>query len=155
MVAAMREEADAEERRLAAETRETMLQAVNCTLCHKKIPRGMAEEGLDIWKRPFRQQRSFCNRHTKYEASQDWISRGYPDIDWERLEERIVALYPDIQATVTGKRWSAFEDSMNEKCLTRGDGASTTKRMRLTALDDDMLRRVSVGYYGPRGAEIM
>lgn len=152
---ALEEEERAREANIAAEAREKLLQSVKCSLCNQAVPRDLAEEGLEIGKRPFRQQVSFCNKHTKYDTSQEWISRGYPSMNWEVLEERIASLYPDIQATVCGKRWSAFEDLMNEKCYIRGDGASTAKRMRLTALNDDMLRRVSVGYYGPRGAGIM
>lgn len=155
VVEAQRREEEAEERRIAEEEKKAELQRAKCSLCNKSVPTHLAKECLEVLKKPFRQQAAFCDRHNEFEAQQKWDSRGYPWIKWESLPERIVRLYPDIQATITGERWSAFEDPMNETCCTRGDGGSIHKRMRLTALNDERLRRVSVGYYGPRGAAIL
>lgn len=154
-VEAMRREAEAEEQRVAEEKRIAELQQARCTLCNNPVPLDLAEECLEVPRKPFRQQAAFCDKHSKFEAHQQWESLGYPIINWESLHERIVGLYPEIRATITGERWSAFENLMDEMCCASGDGASSHKRMRLTAMNDSMMRRASVGYYGPRGAAML
>lgn len=69
-------------------------------------------------RKPFREQTEICDRHSKFEAKQVWQSSGYPQIDGNNLENRIVAHYPRLEKIILREEMSEFEDLFDE--LRRG-----------------------------------
>ncbi|RSM16300.1 hypothetical protein CEP52_000335 [Fusarium oligoseptatum] len=87
-------------------------------------------------------QKRFCEKHKKETAMDTWRERGYPHIDWERLERRFGDHRAYLSRVIDGKR-SHFRDILEEKIET-GQGRSLKKEGNLNP-----------GYYGPRGGKLM
>lgn len=87
-------------------------------------------------------QTRFCAKHKKETAMETWRERGYPHIDWDRLEERLDDHRNYLTRIVDGKQ-SYFRDILAEKVET-GQGRSLKKEGNLNP-----------GYYGPRGCKLM
>ncbi|KAF4334634.1 hypothetical protein FBEOM_11522 [Fusarium beomiforme] len=87
-------------------------------------------------------QTRFCAKHKKETALETWRERGYPHIDWNRLEDRLVDHRAYLTKIVDGKQ-SFFRDILAEKIET-GQARSLKKEGNLNP-----------GYYGPRGCKLM
>ncbi|RSM10692.1 hypothetical protein CDV31_007068 [Fusarium ambrosium] len=87
-------------------------------------------------------QKRFCEKHKKETAMDTWRERGYPHIDWERLERRFGDHRAYLSRVIDGKR-SHFRDILEEK-IENGQGRSLKKEGNLNP-----------GYYGPRGGKLM
>ncbi|KAM0215859.1 hypothetical protein ACHAPA_001709 [Fusarium lateritium] len=87
-------------------------------------------------------QTRFCAKHKKETAMETWRERGYPHIDWDRLEGRLDDHRNYLTRIVDGKQ-SHFRDILAEKVET-GQGRSLKKEGNLNP-----------GYYGPRGCKLM
>jgi hypothetical protein len=87
-------------------------------------------------------QTRFCAKHKKETAMETWRKRGYPHIDWDRLEGRLDDHRNYLTKIVNGKQ-SYFRDILAEKVET-GQGRSLKKEGNLNP-----------GYYGPRGCKLM
>ncbi|KAJ4272256.1 hypothetical protein NW762_000967 [Fusarium torreyae] len=87
-------------------------------------------------------QTKFCAKHQKETAMVTWRERGYPHIDWDRLEERLGDHREYLSKIVEGKS-SYFRDILADKVET-GQARSLKKEGNLNP-----------GYYGPRGCKIM
>jgi len=91
----------------------------------------------------FDQQMKFCVAHRKISAGEDWKSRGYPDIDWQELDSRMVPHYPYLKAILEGKK-SHFGD-----LLSKDIAAGKNRTLKKTE------ERLVPGYYGLRGLTAM
>ncbi|KAF4993743.1 hypothetical protein FGRMN_6270 [Fusarium graminum] len=87
-------------------------------------------------------QTRFCAKHKKETAMETWRERGYPHIDWDRLEGRLNDHRAFLTRIVDGKQ-SHFRDILAEKVET-GQARSLKKEGNLNP-----------GYYGPRGCKLM
>ena len=87
-------------------------------------------------------QTRFCAKHKKETAMVTWRERGYPHIDWERLEERLKDHQHYLSKIVDGKT-SHYRNVLAEKIRT-GQARSLKKEGDLNP-----------GYYGPRGCKLM
>ncbi|KAH7197516.1 RTC4-like domain-containing protein [Fusarium flagelliforme] len=87
-------------------------------------------------------QTRFCAKHKKETAMDTWRERGYPHIDWERLEERLKDHQHYLSKIVDGKT-SHYRNVLAEKIRT-GQARSLKKEGDLNP-----------GYYGPRGCKLM
>ncbi|KAH7270372.1 RTC4-like domain-containing protein [Fusarium redolens] len=87
-------------------------------------------------------QTRFCAKHKKETAMETWRERGYPHIDWGRLEGRLDDHRAYLAKIVHGKH-SFFRDVLAEKIET-GQARSLKKEGNLNP-----------GYYGPRGCKLM
>ncbi|RBR24543.1 uncharacterized protein FIESC28_02654 [Fusarium coffeatum] len=87
-------------------------------------------------------QTRFCAKHKKETAMDTWRERGYPHIDWERLEERLKDHQHYLSQIVDGKT-SHYRNILAEKIRT-GQARSLKKEGDLNP-----------GYYGPRGCKLM
>lgn len=133
------------------EEHEELLRNAQCSICGAHVSQEFAEECLQVARQRFRDQMSFCEKHTMAGTKRKWQARGYPEIDWDKLGDRIASNFPRLEAIIMGNDSSEFEEVFDEICR----GPAAKKRLRLTATNDEMLRRVSVGYYGPKGAVMM
>ncbi|RGP75014.1 hypothetical protein FLONG3_5882 [Fusarium longipes] len=89
-----------------------------------------------------RMQTRFCAKHKKETAMDTWRERGYPHIDWSRLEKRLEDHQEYLANIVDGKK-SYYRDMLAEKIQT-GQARSLKKEGDLNP-----------GYYGPRGCKVM
>jgi hypothetical protein len=87
-------------------------------------------------------QTRFCAKHKKETALDTWRERGYPHVDWSRLEGRLDDHRAYLTKIVNGKQ-SFFRDILAEKIET-GQARSLKKEGNLNP-----------GYYGPRGCKLM
>ncbi|KAF5662099.1 hypothetical protein FDENT_13396 [Fusarium denticulatum] len=87
-------------------------------------------------------QTRFCAKHKKETAMDTWRERGYPHVDWSRLEGRLDDHRAYLTKIVNGKQ-SFFRDILAEKIET-GQARSLKKEGNLNP-----------GYYGPRGCKLM
>ncbi|UZP33752.1 hypothetical protein NXS19_001568 [Fusarium pseudograminearum] len=87
-------------------------------------------------------QTRFCAKHKKETAMDTWRERGYPHIDWDRLEKRLDDHQQYLARIVDGKE-SHYRNIHAEKVQT-GQARSLKKEGDLNP-----------GYYGPRGCKVM
>ncbi|KAF4495164.1 RTC4-like domain containing protein [Fusarium agapanthi] len=87
-------------------------------------------------------QTRFCAKHKQETAKDTWRERGYPHVDWSRLEGRLDDHRAYLTKIVNGKQ-SFFRDILAEKIET-GQARSLKKEGNLNP-----------GYYGPRGCKLM
>lgn len=87
-------------------------------------------------------QTRFCAKHKRETAMDTWRERGYPHIDWDRLEERLKDHQEYLSKIVDGKK-SYYRNLLAEKIQT-GQARSLKKEGDLNP-----------GYYGPRGCKLM
>jgi hypothetical protein len=86
-----------------------------------------------------RQQERFCRSHRKTTAEKKWNSKGYPEIDWEKLESRIAAHHGFIEKLLNGGE--CYYRRSFEELVAAGKGRSLRK----------MESNLTPGYYGSRG----
>jgi hypothetical protein len=118
----------------------TMTQIARCPMCNKPV------DPADI--RAFgemntRMQEKFCRSHQKKTAEEEWDQRGYPAIDWERLDSRISKHHSYIKKLINGAD-SYYRTAFNET-ITAGKDRSLLK----------MTSNLTPGYYGSRGLRAM
>ena len=101
------------------------------------------------------QQTDFCRAHREADARAEWHTRGYPDIDWGSLPERLEDYRAPMAALMQDPRRSWFRARLEEKLAAR--------RQRSGRARDTLLQQFGredggdsggddVGYYGARGA---
>jgi RTC4-like domain len=118
----------------------TMTQMARCPMCNKPV------DPADI--RAFgemntRMQEKFCRSHQKKTAGEEWDLKGYPTIDWERLDSRISKHHSYIKKLINGAEShyrTAFTETINA-----GKDRSLLK----------MTSNLTPGYYGSRGLRAM
>lgn len=118
----------------------SMTVEARCPLC--KQPCDVSE--LNKWgSMNTRQQEKFCRSHRKTTAEKRWNRKGYPEIDWEKLESRILGHHDFIKNLLNGAEChyrKAFED-----LVAAGKGRSIRK----------MESNLIPGYYGSRGLNMI
>ncbi|KAF4956943.1 hypothetical protein FSARC_11422 [Fusarium sarcochroum] len=87
-------------------------------------------------------QTRFCAKHKRETAMETWRERGYPHIDWDRLEGRLDD-HQEYLSKIVGGKPSYFRDILADKIET-GQARSLKKEGNLNP-----------GYYGPRGCKLM
>lgn len=86
-----------------------------------------------------RQQERFCRSHRKTSAEKKWISKGYPTIDWTKLDSRISEHHTFIKKLLNGADCH-FRRTFDE-LVRAGKGRALRK----------MESNLTPGYYGSRG----
>ncbi|EFW99595.1 hypothetical protein CMQ_7963 [Grosmannia clavigera kw1407] len=97
----------------------------------------------------FDEKMSFCAAHRQRTAKKTWTLRGYPDIDWDRLEGRIRKHGGHVQGVLEDRVPSHFRRLLQEQRLgggSIGGDARDPSRGSTTSVP---------GYYGQRGLRIM
>ena len=126
------------------------LEEAVCPVCKLPVDREFFEEYENGKRLRSRQQLKFCKDHKARKANSEWAARGYPELEWQKFDERLRKYHPIIDTIVKGQRQSfyrnAAEDKMNQSKFT------SMKRMYEDAAGVEGL---SAGYYGSRGARAM
>lgn len=130
-------------------------QTVTCPMCSKPIEDADEIEDLPQLdgRRRFsvREQKIFCRAHKTHSARKEWKRRGYPDIEWDDLPQRIQGYASVLDDILKGKRRSFFRQQLEHSVKAGGRRNRTAAQaMALGGLDE-----ASPGYYGPRGSRIL
>lgn len=114
-----------------------------CPMCDEPVDKQWLSEYSKGQRMSIARQAKFCHQHKKRSARELWRARGYPEVDWERLESRIGAHRAYLESLVNGAE-SHFGERLREKIR-------TGKNRTLFTTDDYPVP----GYYGLRGMSTM
>ncbi|KAK3630086.1 hypothetical protein LTR56_002627 [Elasticomyces elasticus] len=131
------------------------VRRLECAVCGDSVTISQREDFEDrfeqakVWS--YKWQQRFCRYHKQTEASQLWIERGYPMVDWIRLESRLKQSphFEHIERIISGEISSAFRKQFQKKVKSRA------KTLLQAADDENAGKGGSAGYYGPRGEKLM
>ncbi|WPH01591.1 Hypothetical protein R9X50_00443900 [Acrodontium crateriforme] len=127
---------------------------IECNFCGKSLPRTLLQDFEDKFTggQPlnYKWRGRFCTYHNERQAETIWRERGYPDIEWNRLGDRLQARkhVQHIKCILDGDVHSMYREELKETL----NGRSKTLA-QLEARGDKKQSRV--GYYGPRGEKVM
>ena len=121
-----------------------------CPVCKVPVERSFLEEFNNGKPLRARQQTYFCKAHKIRAAEQEWVERGYPQIDWARFDKRLETFHPFIDDILVGRKTSYYRNSFEDR-MSKGQ----MKSWKATLLDIASMEGVIPGYYGTRGARAM
>jgi len=90
-----------------------------------------------------REQETFCVAHKKKSARETWISKGYPEIDWDGFDSRLDRHDSRLRRILNGEP-SHFAQILQEH-IKSGKERTLLKSKHITG----------PGYYGPRGMRLL
>lgn len=114
-----------------------------CPMCDEPVDKQWLSEYSKGQRMSIARQAKFCHQHKKRSARELSKVKGYPEVDWERLESRIRAHRPYLESLINGAE-SHFGERLREKIRA---GRNRT----LFTTDDYPVP----GYYGLRGMSAM
>ena len=121
-----------------------------CPMCQTLIPPGMQLLRTEQKERmTMREQAAFCRRHKRFSAEKTWKERGYPEIDWDSLDDRLRNFHGQLSSLLSGKSQSRLRSALEEGL---GSGRQRTLRQVLGSRTEQLL---VPGYYGARGARVL
>lgn len=119
----------------------TQTQAISvCPMCYAPVDSKLLEAAGDLNTRA---QEAFCRSHQRSNAEQVWDERGYPQINWEGLSERIPKYKTELKSWIDGH--DSHYRTLYSTALSKGQNRS----LRKTGSN------LIPGYYGPRGSRII
>ncbi|KAL4881227.1 hypothetical protein BJY04DRAFT_189372 [Aspergillus karnatakaensis] len=120
-----------------------------CPLCSAPVDSDLLVLFQAQPKQRLREQRAFCESHKKASAEKEYRNKGYPIIDWDKLDKRIEAHINVLEKLLVLDPPSYYRNVL-DTTLKQGKA----KNFRLT-LAGDSLETISCGYYGTRGSNKM
>ncbi|EGS19062.1 uncharacterized protein CTHT_0056840 [Thermochaetoides thermophila DSM 1495] len=116
-----------------------------CPLCQKEV----SAELLEAFKKEHSlttvaAMRNFCEQHNKKSARETWNNKGYPDINWSKLDERIAKYYPVLRDILELRKPSYYREKFSDSIKDGGNKTLLRSDVNLTP-----------GYYGIRGLQHM
>lgn len=96
----------------------------------------------------FKWQTRFCAYHKRHEAQRVWDDRGYPQIDWSGLKRRMRKHDDYLLSVLNGTVTSCHRTALRERLKPRTKGIKQL-------FDAKQRPGALVGYYGPRGENVM
>ncbi|KAL2023496.1 hypothetical protein VTK56DRAFT_2492 [Thermocarpiscus australiensis] len=118
--------------------------APTCPLCSKEVDKAHLDEFKATHPRmTVRQMQKFCQEHKRRSARTAWLERGYPDIEWHKLDARIAKRYDFLRKILEGKQ-SHYGDLFKVRVRSGKERALYQSNQNLTP-----------GYYGIRGLRAM
>lgn len=122
------------------------IPTITCPLCGKQIKHDdLEDEALAVKGKRFNQQSIFCRNHRVRDASNEWVKRKYPKIKWDSLAKRSERYFAELEDILSRRKASFYRNVLQEE-------KTPGKAMRLTI---DKVEKVSAGYYGSQGSNIM
>lgn len=113
-----------------------------CPWCEEHVDEAHLKDFAKGKRLTVAMQQRFCRAHRKRTAKTKWRTRGYPDIDWDGLEDRLGDHDAALLRIIKGKP-SHYRDLLAERIR--------SGKVRSMKKEDDM----NPGYYGPRGFALM
>lgn len=127
-----------------------------CDICGASVDKLMKENFQDQYTKgkqmSFRWQQRFCRHHKQQTAKEEWQRRGWPDIDWAGLEQRMYRFDDRLRDVICNPAQSEWKQD-----LRRQKRPSKSKLPEVGAAGDEpeIETRAWTGYYGPRGEKVM
>ncbi|KAI1739285.1 RTC4-like domain-containing protein [Xylaria scruposa] len=122
----------------------TSTSAATCPMCHQEVECELLEKYSADGKMSVKQQTAFCRLHKRQSAAKAGTEKGYPEIDWETMDNRCSAHQDFLQDILEGTQASHYRKILKERV------DSGKNRTLLTNHDN-----LTPGYYGPRGLQVM
>jgi hypothetical protein len=121
----------------------TRKQLSVCPMCNEEVdPTLLKKFSKGSWMNIGMQAR-FCRLHKKNSAEETWKSRGYPKINWKKLDSRMTTHHEFLRNILEGAE--SHYGSILSKQIKAGKSRTLLK-------SDEAL---APGYYGPRGLRAM
>ncbi|OQV06985.1 RTC4-like domain-containing protein [Cladophialophora immunda] len=126
---------------------------VCCPVCQRPVRDTMSVFVPDnLRTMPFQQQQKFCSQHRLADARGQWEDRGYPKLDWEKLETfRIPKKTQELGRVISRESSSYYLDQLDAKIK----AAKGNRRTIRNYLNEGLIDIAKPGYYGPKGARII
>ena len=125
-----------------------------CPFCGEKVDPTLQEDFDDEFnvnrQKNIKWQRRFCNYHKQRQSESLWLQRGYPKIDWERLETRMERHYGFLASVLDHSEPSEYRTALKEKTKPGTKGIHQSYNNAANGKPGAL-----VGYYGPRGEKAM
>ncbi|CAG8909455.1 unnamed protein product [Penicillium egyptiacum] len=118
-----------------------------CPMCHKEVDWASLELFKAQPKQRIREQVMFCESHKLRSAMDLWRERGYPNIDWDRFEERVQSYFPELEKLLVPGAFSYYRNILSTSFA---PGKARNSRVRVS--DGERLETMTCGYYGTMGA---
>ncbi|KAK3309624.1 RTC4-like domain-containing protein [Chaetomium strumarium] len=116
-----------------------------CPLCRKEVDKSDLDEFKERYPRvTVANMQRFCQDHNRRSAREAWIQKGYPDVDWRHLDDRIARHYPYLRKILEDGEPSHY-DKLFRDTIRSGQNR--------TLLRSDA--NLTPGYYGIRGLRAM
>ncbi|KAF3762319.1 hypothetical protein M406DRAFT_72331 [Cryphonectria parasitica EP155] len=116
-----------------------------CPICEEVVDEGLLKafsrgERMDVIR-----QARFCRLHKKKAAQKQWKEKGYPEIDWKGLKQRIKSHRDHIKSLIEGKASDSYFGSLLRENIKMGKNRTLLRTEEF----------LSPGYYGLRGMSLM
>ncbi|OQN95802.1 hypothetical protein B0A48_18087 [Cryoendolithus antarcticus] len=125
-----------------------------CKICHVQVPLLIQQEFEDRYMEgegmTYKVQQWFCKYHRKAKARETWEVRGYPEIQWRRLDARLKKHHKHLTAVLNGRMHSIYRDRLQQQV----DAGTSKTVLSLINADSDGEAPFTPGYYGPRGEKL-
>lgn len=142
-------------RSLASSDYKIDLPSVNhrCPACRKFVtPTAEFPISTQLRKLPLQKQQEFCLDHQLAEAKDLWEKNGYPDIQWDDLENvRIPEKLPSLKKIISRQQSSYYLDDLDHRI----QEAKGNRRKIQTYLTQGIVDVAKPGYYGLKGSRSM
>ncbi|KAI1813323.1 RTC4-like domain-containing protein [Poronia punctata] len=115
-----------------------------CPLCGQVVDSELLEKHTPAGPMSIKQQTQFCALHKRQSAMDLGRQRGYPEIDWDKLDMRCSAYQKYLGDILQGNAESHYRQVYKENVNSVKNRTTLQNRATLTP-----------GYYGPRGVVVM
>lgn len=127
---------------------------VRCAYCNEAVKRSLLEdfevEFLKGHEMTYKWKKRFCTWHQKQEAEAKFIEKGYPNVDWKLLPQRMRAHDSFLRDVINDKVESYYRSELKRK------SKKGSKNLQKAITDKERSKGgASMGYYGPRGEKMM
>lgn len=114
-----------------------------CPMCNERVDQELLDKFTKGERMTISQQQQFCQHHQMKSAKETWVKKGYPTIDWARLDTRI-SKHHGALGDILGGGPSHYGD-----VFARRVKAGKSKTVLKTK------QSLTPGYYGIRGLRQM
>jgi hypothetical protein len=114
-----------------------------CPMCGAPVEQELLDKFSSTKYMNISQQHKFCIYHKSKSARQTWVDRGYPDINWSKLNERIAKYHGHMEDILNGA--TSHYGTVFSKNVRAGKNRTLLKTEQ----------NLKPGYYGSRGLRIM
>ncbi|MCJ1401567.1 hypothetical protein MMC11_004783 [Xylographa trunciseda] len=125
-----------------------------CPVCQEPVSASdlaaFAAEHTRSHRLTVRQQAYFCRLHRIATAQETWQARGYPDINWKNMSDRLAAQDGYIMSIIKNAQPSYYRNLLNQKVAS---GINRTAAQAFVRADED--GGAETGYYGSKGEAII
>ncbi|KAK9775762.1 putative Restriction of telomere capping protein 4 [Seiridium cardinale] len=115
-----------------------------CPMCHSLVDPDLLRQHTANGRMNVKKQTTFCRLHKRREAEDAQKTKGYPKVDWDRLETRFRKHDGLIKGILEGHHSSHYADVL-------GEHVEAGENRTLLRTDENLIP----GYYGPRGLRVM